>query len=231
MSGYEPGYFARDYFRLHAGKVGYLRAVADRLLAEAPAAPRALDLGAGVGLLVDELSGRGIATWGIEQALVACARQRTPRRLLCADAQRLPLGDGSFEAIAFCDVIEHVSDPGAALAECHRVLCPGGVLLTITLNAHSLARPLLGRRWSWYQDPTHRHLFSRPALAGALRSAGFSDIRVETFFNFHSVGESTPILRPLARLRRFVTVPWVGDALLGLAWKGRRHPQATSPST
>lgn len=219
MSGYEPGYFAREYFRLHAGKVGYLRAVADRLLAEAPPAPRALDLGAGVGFFVDELAGRGVTAWGIEHALVACARQRSPRRVLCADAQGLPIASGSVDAVAFCDVIEHLPDPASTLTECHRVLRPGGVLLVITLNAHSLARPLLGRKWAWYQDPTHLRLFSRSALEGAMRSAGFSRLRVETFFNFHSVGETTPFLRPLGRLRRFVTIPWVGDALLGLAWK------------
>lgn len=220
--GYDAGYFDRDYFRLHPGKVGYLRAVADRLLAATPPStspPRVLDLGAGFGFLVDELGRRGVAAWGLEHALLACAHATPPRRLLCADADALPFGERSFTAVACCDVIEHLVTPQTTLAECHRVLQPGGVLLVITLNAHSVARPLLGRDWAWYQDPTHLHLFSRPALGRALRTAGFARVRVETFFNFHSVGESTPRLRPLARLRRFVTVPWVGDALLALAWR------------
>jgi 2-polyprenyl-3-methyl-5-hydroxy-6-metoxy-1,4-benzoquinol methylase len=218
---YGAHYFDREYFQLHPGKIGYVRAVAERLLAYGPPPRRVLDIGSGFGFLVNELRRRGVAAWGIEHALLACVRasphEGSARRCVCGDAAALSFTDGGFDAVACCDLIEHVADYEAMLAECHRVLRPGGALLVITLNAHGIARPLLGRDWAWHQDPTHRHLFSRRALARALRAAGFARVRVETFFNFHSVGESTPRLRPLQRLRRFVTVPWFGDALLGLA--------------
>jgi len=45
------------------------------------------------------------------------------------DVMRLSLADGSLDAILTFDVLEHVPDYRRALAECHRVLAPGGGML------------------------------------------------------------------------------------------------------
>lgn len=45
------------------------------------------------------------------------------------DLTRLTFADGSVDAVLTFDVLEHVPDYRAALAECFRVLAPGGVLL------------------------------------------------------------------------------------------------------
>lgn len=44
-----------------------------------------------------------------------------------ADACRLPFADGSIDAVACFEVLEHVRDPDAVLAEIARVLVDGGV--------------------------------------------------------------------------------------------------------
>jgi demethylmenaquinone methyltransferase/2-methoxy-6-polyprenyl-1,4-benzoquinol methylase len=57
-----------------------------------------------------------------------------PRRLearvsLClGQAERLPFGDGAFDAVTFTYLLRYVNDPAATLAELARVLKPGGVL-------------------------------------------------------------------------------------------------------
>tara|TARA_R110002073_G_scaffold186197_7_gene344782 strand:- start:1299 stop:2018 length:720 start_codon:yes stop_codon:yes gene_type:complete len=46
--------------------------------------------------------------------------------LSAADAARLPFADGSFDVVICSEVLEHVPDPDAALAEIVRVTRPGG---------------------------------------------------------------------------------------------------------
>ncbi|WP_035714852.1 class I SAM-dependent methyltransferase [Azorhizobium doebereinerae] len=44
------------------------------------------------------------------------------------DMHALPFADGSFDVVVHSDTLEHVADPIHALAECRRVLRPGGAL-------------------------------------------------------------------------------------------------------
>jgi len=125
------------------------------------------------------------------------------------------------------DVIEHLPRYPAALLECARVLAPGGKLFVVTLNAGSLARPLLGRRWSFWLDPTHVHMFSAGKLRRAFADAGLLTERMATMSNFALVGEGNPFLKPLRRvIRRVVVTPWLGDSLLAVARKPSRAPMS-----
>jgi hypothetical protein len=115
------------------------------------------------------------------------------------------------------------------LRESLRTLQPGGKLFVVTLSAHSVARFLLGRHWSWYKDSTHLHLFAPRATARALERVGFVNSTVRTFFNFCSVGETTEWLKPLRRLDSLVFVPFWGDSFLAIAEKPARRPGAGPP--
>jgi SAM-dependent methyltransferase len=55
-----------------------------------------------------------------------------------ADAAMLPWDDGVFDAVYAGEIIEHVPDPAAAVAEWRRVLAPGGVLILSTPNRDRL---------------------------------------------------------------------------------------------
>jgi len=50
----------------------------------------------------------------------------------------LPIRDGSFDIAVMDSVIEHLQDPIKTLAQVHRVLAPGGVLVLVTPNQASL---------------------------------------------------------------------------------------------
>lgn len=53
---------------------------------------------------------------------------------LVADGQRLPFADARFDAAVSINVLEHVPDPAAFVAETARVLRPGGRVLMVTPN-------------------------------------------------------------------------------------------------
>ena len=220
---HEPAYFDREYFQLHPGKVKYLDYLVGLLRAHGVPAGRVLDVGAGFGFLMEALEKAGYETAGLEIAAHAAeqARRRVRGPVIQQGAEEpFPFPDEAFEAVALLDVIEHVQDYGRALASCRRCLKPGGKLFVITLNAHSLARPLLGKRWAWHQDPTHIHMFTPRMMREGLVQAGLEVETLITESNFCSVGEGTRFLKPLRVIGRVVHTPAFGDSLLAVARKG-----------
>lgn len=118
-------------------------------LGPGPAPGPLLDLGCGSGSFLASLGRRG---WpgplaGVDIALrwLLVARKRLDEEgmagvpLVCGCAERLPFADRAFGGVVAGDVIEHVADQRATLAEVHRVLRPGGRAFLASPNRFSLA--------------------------------------------------------------------------------------------
>lgn len=96
-----------------------------------------LEIGCGDGRNCVEIACRGARVTGVDvsDSQIALARQRVeaanvPIRLLRADAADLsPLPDASFDAIVSIYVFPYVEAMAVCLAECFRLLCPGGRLI------------------------------------------------------------------------------------------------------
>lgn len=52
-------------------------------------------------------------------------------RLVAGQAERLPFGDATFDALTFSYLLRYVADPQATLAELARVVRPGGVMASL----------------------------------------------------------------------------------------------------
>jgi len=99
---------------------------------------RVLDLGCGSGYGAARLAAVAASVTAVDVAddAIAFARTAYPRpnlgfQVIAAD-QQLPFADHSFDAIVSFQVIEHVADDDAYLAEARRVLVPGGLLILAT---------------------------------------------------------------------------------------------------
>jgi ubiquinone/menaquinone biosynthesis C-methylase UbiE len=88
-----------------------------------------LDAGCGTGLNLRHLP-EGSTGIDINPRNIALLRQRLPNHTVVeGDVEALPFADASFGTVLCTEVIEHIPDPSAALAEYRRVLQPGGVLI------------------------------------------------------------------------------------------------------
>ena len=126
-----------------------------------------LDVGCGTGLLLEHLRERGrpVGVDFSETALDFC-RLRTDGPLLQADAVRLPVADGSYDAVTAIGVVEHLDDDTGAPAEWRRVLRPGGALVLLTSSY----------RWMWSgHDVSNHHTrrYRRSEVRRLLERSGF----------------------------------------------------------
>ena len=88
-----------------------------------------LDAGCGTGLNLRHLP-EGSTGIDINPRNIELLRRRLPNHnVVEGDVEALPFEDASFGTVLCTEVIEHIPDPSAALAEYGRVLQPGGVLI------------------------------------------------------------------------------------------------------
>jgi SAM-dependent methyltransferase len=136
---------------------------------------RLLDVGCGTGFFL-EAAGVLYDAWGVDPSATAVrlCHERGMTRVLEGTAEALPV-EGIFDAVLFLDVLEHLDDDFAALAEARRHLAPGGIVL-VTVPAYMAL-------WSDHDVVNqHRRRYSKSQLRDRLLGAGLG-IRQLTYFN------------------------------------------------
>lgn len=103
-----------------------------------------LDVGCGQGIDIYEYASAGARAVGIdltprhvELATSHLAASGLAADILEGDAEAMPLPADSFDLVSSNGVLHHTPNIAAALAECRRVLRPGGIFTAILYNRHS----------------------------------------------------------------------------------------------
>ena len=131
-----------------------------------PPGARLLDVGCGEGETVARLRRLGFEGYGVDPA------PGTASPLVRARGEALPFQEATFDGALLECSLSVVGDPGRVLAECRRVLRPGGGLLVSDVYARGRADALkgcLGR------------VETQADLAGRLEAGGFRLTHVEDF--------------------------------------------------
>jgi SAM-dependent methyltransferase len=129
------------------------------LARELPAGARVLDAGAGEGQYARYFAKQRY--FGVDLAVGDRAWDYT-RLDAVADLTALPFQSGTFDAALLIVTIEHLCEPGCALAELSRTLAPGGKLV--------VAAP---HEWETHQTPNDYFRYTRFGLIYLLEKAGF----------------------------------------------------------
>ena len=169
------------------------------LLGKLPRDIRLCDVGCSRGQFVAAAIAEGFSAEGVEPApqIAQAARDAgLPVRTGLLEDQQY--SDASFDALTLFEVVEHLRTPLPLLAECSRVLKPGGILLISTGNAASWTAAAMGARWDYFdmaRDGGHVSFFNPRSMAMLAANAGFSVERIETArVKFHD-RENTPCWR------------------------------------
>jgi demethylmenaquinone methyltransferase/2-methoxy-6-polyprenyl-1,4-benzoquinol methylase len=144
----------------------------------AGAADRVLDVATGTGMVAAELVGAyGCSVVGLDQSeqMLAGARSKLDANptlasrvlLVQGEAERLPFGDGEFDALTFTYLLRYVDDPAATMRELARVVKPGGRIASLEFAVP--ARAVLRVLWRLYTR------IGLPAL-GRLRSRDWYEV-------------------------------------------------------
>lgn len=130
--------------KLNPVRLGFIRAAIDRHGAGDPKALKplsgksALDVGCGAGLLCEPLARLGADVTGVDAAPenIAAARAHAESSGLAIRYQACELATikGQFDLITALEVIEHVSDPTAFVAQLAARLAPDGLMIVSTPN-------------------------------------------------------------------------------------------------
>ena len=153
---------------------------------------KVLDLGCGTGALLDQLRGCSAELWGLDvsqEGLKFCAI-RGHKKLVLADATRVPFRQNYFDVITAIGLIEHLDDDQSFLYEVKRILKPNGVLILLTSSFPYL--------WSMHDTANeHKRRYYLRELNRQINDIGFQTIRF-SHLNFLLF----PIIAPLLVLHR-----------------------------
>lgn len=89
------------------------------------------------------------------------------------DAQALPFRAGAFDTVLCSQALEHLPEPGRAVAEMARVLKPGGCLIVTAPHI-----------WGIHEEPHDYFRFTRYGLAYLMERAGLEGVDVRAMAGY-----------------------------------------------
>lgn len=134
-----------------------------------------LEIGCGNGFILEALEAQGYeGIKGIEpsQDAVNKASPRIKPHLICDIFRPGLLKEQSLDFIYLFQTLDHLHDPKSFIQECHRLLKPGGYILSFQHNVESLSARILGER-SPIIDIEHIYLFSPSSIRAFFTNNGF----------------------------------------------------------
>jgi 2-polyprenyl-3-methyl-5-hydroxy-6-metoxy-1,4-benzoquinol methylase len=201
----EDLYFAATRAARTAGNEGLL-ADLKRLLGRPG---RLLDVGCGDGLLLAQARAGGWQVAGVEirARLVQRLRREEPDvPVHHGQVQDASFPDASFDVVTLINVLEHVHYPLAMVAECGRIVRPGGIVAVHVPNAGGLQARLFGAGWRHLETLEHLYYFDRRTLGKLLWRCN-----LEVIASFVLYG-SSPMRNRLLTIERTAGLFW-GNSL------------------
>ncbi len=172
---------------------------------------RVLDVGCGGGILSESMARLGAAVTGIDvvEKNIGIARAHAGASGVDVTyrqqtASALAAEGAAYDVVLNMEVVEHVADLDAFMADCCALVRPGGTMFVATINRNPLAGfvAIFGAEYvlRWLPKGTHRYrMLRKPAEIvsrleqGGLEVAGMTGVRVNPLNRSMALTRSTAI--------------------------------------
>lgn len=175
-------FWSGEEIRKRKQRAPVFRAAFETLRRHKPEAGSVLDIGCGIGTFLAVCREHGWQVTGIDPSPIACKVARQEYGLdLINDTFASGLFDGrKFDAVFAAQVLHHLPDPAAFLADVARVVSDDGLILLRTPNSVPQEgilplQRLLGRKETFFCGPTLQ-VFHPHTLRLLLTRQGFDDV-------------------------------------------------------
>lgn len=173
----------KDFKRLTKRRLRTIK-ILSRILEKDFSVISLLDVGCSSGAFLQIAKSLGVNAEGVEPAEKPVQYARgLGLKVHLGLLEDVKFPDNSFDAITLYEVIEHVDNPAKILAECRRVLRPGGVLVIGTGNTDSWTRRAKGSSWDFFdmrKHGGHISFFSHKSIAVLGVNTGFDVGKIMT---------------------------------------------------
>lgn len=159
-----PAYVGTDVLEVLEGAVNYNGFLVDCILARSPKTGLLLDFGAGTGTFAGRLQSEGRSVLCIEAEPKHLEKLKA--RGMTAQGSLVGIGEATIDYAYTLNVLEHIEDDAAVLAQLLRVLKPGAALMV-----YVPAFPVLFSAFD--QRIGHLRRYTRASLRSVLERAGF----------------------------------------------------------
>ncbi|HRE41762.1 MAG TPA: class I SAM-dependent methyltransferase [Ignavibacteria bacterium] len=198
-----------------------------------PDAKRILDVGAGIGLMVNEAKKIGLDALGIEPSkwLVNQAKEIFNLEIIEGIVPDEKLKNEKFDIIYAVDVIEHLETPVQFLKDLSLMLNENGLLVIATPDCDSFIANKMKEKW-WHFRLAHIGYFNHKSMSLAVKNAGLKLIKYEKqvwylpfgylyqrLSNYLPIGFMTPLVKKFKKVDNFPVRLKLGDSMIAFIKK------------
>lgn len=152
---------------------------------------RWLDVGCGLGFLMDVAFDQGFQVHGVEfnRSAIRYIQSKFTFPVEYGLVQELSF-DGLFDVISLFDVIEHMEDPAGALRFLREIIAPRGVCVIQTMDCGSLMSRLIGKRLEDFRRTReHLYFFTRESITRMLNVTGWEVVDIHFVGHTFQIGD------------------------------------------